>query len=445
MSKLVIDLNKVYRFPDEVEIITYKDKFLAIAPLFANWIVIENNVQKEIFLQLQKGSSIGSIMEQFKYYFEDVNYIVTQLEAREFCTKKVNSNISRIRNLHIYLTNKCNLQCPHCYMFSGTPNDNELTGEEIKNILKEYKKIASGEKITLSGGEPTTRDDFEDILNFAHELGLEIKLLTNGTNIDETNITNISKYISSVQVSIDGFSETSNAIIRGKNNFERALNCVDLFISNNVETSIAVTPFYKDLDQHIDKYVEFAIKLRNKYAGKPFFIKFASELSNGRKIQLTEAQNKKYHEKVKQIQQRIYTEDISLIEFIQTFSENVILENCMFGVFSIASNGDVYLCPEITTLKPIGNVRTESFEEIINMCGKVELYTSVKNISPCNKCEIRYICGGGCRIKEFPVLKNYISIINLENSNLIRECNSKIKERFYELMILSNEYLYVNL
>lgn len=445
MSKLVVDLNKTYKFPEEVKIITYKDRFLAIAPLFANWIVIENNVQKEIFLQFQKGNSIGSIIEQFNSNFEDINYIVTQLEAREFCSKKVSSNINRIRNLHIYLTNKCNLQCPHCYMFSGLPNENELTGEEIKKVIKEYKKFASGERITLSGGEPTVHVDFEDILKFAHELGLEIKLLTNGINIDETNITKISKYISSVQVSIDGFSETSNAIIRGKNNFERALNCVDLFINNNVETSIAVTPFYKDLDRNIDEYVEFALKLRNKYANKPFSIKFASELSSGRKIQLTEAQNKKYYEIVKQIQQRIYTEDISLIEFIQTFNENVILENCMFGVFSIASNGDVYLCPEITTLKPIGNIRTESFEEIINLCRKVELYTSVRNISPCNQCDIRFICGGGCRIKEFPVLKEYISIHNLENLNLVQECNAEKKEHFYELMILSNEYLFVNL
>ena len=34
-------------------------------------------------------------------------------------------------SLHLYLTNACNLRCPHCYMNAGKTGDNELTYEEI--------------------------------------------------------------------------------------------------------------------------------------------------------------------------------------------------------------------------------------------------------------------------------------------------------------------------
>ena len=63
-----------------------------------------------------------SIEETLSHYIGDedaVQEVVTQLEAKRFCTKHVISATEGIRTLHLYLTNKCNLTCPHCYMFAG--------------------------------------------------------------------------------------------------------------------------------------------------------------------------------------------------------------------------------------------------------------------------------------------------------------------------------------
>ena len=91
------------------------------------------------------------------------------------------------------------------------------------------KTIAKGTRLTISGGEPTIRADFLEIVKYASELGLEIKLLTNGALLTETIIETLSQYISSVQISIDGFSEESNATIRGENHFQKALDSLDNF------------------------------------------------------------------------------------------------------------------------------------------------------------------------------------------------------------------------
>lgn len=440
-----IDLNRIYSFPEGTVIIPHKGRFMAVAPKSANWIVMQNGRQKEIFSWLGQGLSISEVIEKNGSHYDDVVDVITQLEARRFCTKNPVSNIDRARSLHLYLTNKCNLRCPHCYMFSGDPNGDELSTEEIKKLISEYRTIAHGKKITISGGEPTVRDDFEDIVDYAHGMGLEIKLLTNGVLLNRETASRISKYVSSVQISVDGFSEQSNSPIRGRGSFGKSLECVDCFVGCGVETSVAVTPPHLHLEHHIDEYAEFAKGLRNKYRGKKFFIKFTAELSDGRSVRLSVADSRAYNDNVKKIQQKIYDEDIDLIEFLQTMQDDVVLENCMYGAFAVASNGDVFLCPEISKLKPVANVRKDDFSDILKTARVAERMTSVDRISPCSDCEIRMICGGGCRIKEIAGLPNAASVSDLENLSLSRRCDPKIKEGFYDLMISSNEYLYVPL
>ena len=75
------------------------------------------------------------------------------------------------------VTEKCNLFCVHCYQKQG---ENELSLQEITSILGQLKE-AGCLKITLTGGEPTLRKDFEDIYRDVHEKGFAITVYTNGT------------------------------------------------------------------------------------------------------------------------------------------------------------------------------------------------------------------------------------------------------------------------
>jgi sulfatase maturation enzyme AslB (radical SAM superfamily) len=64
-------------------------------------------------------------------------------------------------------------------------------------------------------------------------------------------------------------------------------------------------------------------------------------------------------------------------------------------------------------------------------------------LSPCKDCELRYICGGGCRIDEFPDLVNRDSFENIDFDKISqRECDSKVKDKFYDMLIRSNKYFY---
>ena len=61
--------------------------------------------------------------------------------------------------------------------------------------------------------------------------------------------------------------------------------------------------------------------------------------------------------------------------------------------------------------------------------------TSVDNTICCKKCEIRYICGGGCRLK-YKGIKD----AGIHNGEWEYDCEGK--EIIYDKMIKSNEFFF---
>lgn len=446
MPKYVINPCKRYQIPEEISVVNRNGLFLVIAPNIAGWVVLQSKNHLSILFEFKKGASIEEIISNQSFERKDVAYVVTQIEARRFFEKKVSSSTKDGKNLHLYLTNMCNLSCPHCYMFSGKASEDELTTSEIMKLLTDYKTIAHGSNVTLSGGEPTVRRDFDFIVQQASDIGLRVRILTNGALLTHRRLEKLVKYLDSVQISIDGFSEETNAKIRGKGHFEKALSAVKILLSFGVKTSIAVTPPYEILKEHMNDYISFARNLEQRYKGKPLEIKFAGELLSGRLLHPTDNEQKSYLSLIESIQKELNGPDYDVFLFVRQFAQDNIIDNCMFGGLSVASNGDVFFCARTSDLRQIANIRTSSFNEIYLKSIMAERATSVTLLKPCKDCDIRYICGGGCRIEWFPDLVKRDSFDRLDYESILpRKCNDIIKTQFYDLMIRGNKYLYTPL
>ncbi len=77
------------------------------------------------------------------------------------------------------LTNACNLRCKHCHNASGKPLEEELSTEEAIKVLQGMKRDNIFD-VRFSGGEPTQRSDWFEILSESKRLGLATSLNTNG-------------------------------------------------------------------------------------------------------------------------------------------------------------------------------------------------------------------------------------------------------------------------
>lgn len=440
-KNIQIDLSKKYYFPQIIEV-EYKGKILVISPETANWIVLDNENQLKFFRLLQF-NSIQEALSKTQVLNRDSNWVIAQIEARKLDNYVVQNSILDIQSLHFYITNVCNLHCPHCYMKAGERLEEELSIDEIKKVLNEFKQYG-GEKVTFTGGEVSTRKDFIEIVQYAASVGLQIKILSNGVLWRQDMVDDLSDIISSIQFSVDGYDEESNQRIRGVNSFMATLKTIDKFVARGVQVDVAVTPFFDgDLENHIQDYARFAKSLTDKYDGEKFVIRFSHELLDGREIELTEEERSEYGKIIDKIYSAYYGTDVSYYPFIGRFREHRILENCMFGHLSISASGDVFLCSRIPFVASIGNVKTMPMETIMQKARTAQSLSNINNLRPCNKCELKYICGGGCRIDHFPKLTSCSKIEELNPLSIPpRKCSMKEKEYYYDIMIRTNEMLF---
>ncbi len=151
------------------------------------------------------------------------------------------------------ITGRCNLRCKHCCVSAGESIKGEdLSTEELKSVLD--KIIAfDPKKISLSGGEPMIRKDFEEIVTYIHErYSGPLELMTNGTLITRETAQFIGKNFASVSVSLDGVDEATCSIIRGAGTFDACMKGIRILKEEtSCELSISMV-----VCQENEKYVK---------------------------------------------------------------------------------------------------------------------------------------------------------------------------------------------
>ncbi len=435
-----LDPTKIYQMPNTISIKKIKENYLVISIDTANWLLLTNDKQLSMFNFLSDSYSVQELFNAFPDDLQDILSVLTELEAKKF--ESLHVNYPQNNGLYIYLTNKCNQQCNHCYMKAGNVFSNELTMDEIKQILKNFSD-SGGKVVTFTGGEPTLRTDFIEIVKFAKHCNLKTCILSNGLLWDDQFITSIKSFVDEVQISLDGYDAKSYMDVRNMDGFDIVLKTIDLIVKYNIKIAVAISPSFSSLINNQEKYYNFSKLLTEKYENKDFIVKFSTELFEGRNISTTDEENKLYKKisnTIKQSSRLLSDEE----EFALEHEQNTIFNNCGYGGLTVSSTGDIYFCNLIHKCIPQANIRTHTFNEILHLSSNAKKNSDINVLTPCNKCELKYLCGGGCRIKYFPdiitkPIKN--SLVNQKISRKI-SCDQSQKDKIYSLMINSNELFY---
>ena len=85
------------------------------------------------------------------------------------------------------LTQRCNLECAHCYMSAsaGAETRGELTTGECRRVIDEIAEVNPNVFLILTGGEPLLRRDIWDVAGYAAEKRFTTVLGTNGLLLRE--------------------------------------------------------------------------------------------------------------------------------------------------------------------------------------------------------------------------------------------------------------------
>jgi pyruvate formate lyase activating enzyme len=173
----------------------------------------------------------------------------------------------------------CNMRCPYCYNEDVVFGKKQIE-EEIIEFLKTRVGLLDG--VTFTGGEPTLYKNLIPFANKVKKLGFDIKLDTNGINVDIVkNLVkdNLVDYIAldfkapkekfefiTKNNNWDKFRETLLFLIKSKINFE---------VRTTVHTDLLNE---KDINEIIDILV--SMQYRGKYYLQNFFESDKKTLGN---------------------------------------------------------------------------------------------------------------------------------------------------------------------
>ncbi|EHK9051022.1 GTP 3',8-cyclase MoaA [Vibrio vulnificus] len=157
--------------------------------------------------------------------------------------------------LRLSVTDVCNFKCTYClpdgYQPSGQKNSSFLNLAEIRRVVKAFADCGTS-KVRITGGEPSLRKDFTDIIHtVASTQGIKrVATTTNGYRMEK----HIGEWkeagLNQVNVSVDSLDPRMFHQITGENKFHQVMSGIDRAFEVGFEQVKVNVVLMKDLNHN---------------------------------------------------------------------------------------------------------------------------------------------------------------------------------------------------
>ena len=306
----------------------------------------------------------------------------------------------------VAVTYRCNLKCAFCYAGSGctanpTGSSEEMTTEEIKNVLWKIFHQAKVPSVSFTGGEPTLLSELPELIRYAKDLGMRVNLITNGTRITQAAAQTFADHgLDSAQVSLEGVTaETHNAIVRSSRAYEKTVAAVKHLKHAGILTHTNTTITRANMPE----CAEFPRFVKEEFGNDKFSMNLIIPTGSGA---IYEELIVTYAEIGDVIEQIITASQQQGVEFMWYSPVPMCMFNSVVhglgnkgcsacdGLISIGANGDVLPCASYDD--SVGNLLRQDFSEIWQSA-KARNYRDKNLAHPqCRDCDNFSICNGAC-------------------------------------------------
>ncbi len=314
------------------------------------------------------------------------------------------------------LTLRCNMRCRHCGSDAGTRRGHELDSREALELCDSLASLGC-ERLTLLGGEPFIREDWEQLALRLRERGVRVNVITNGwLTADADMVRRIRDAgLTTFAVSVDGYGSRHDDLRRKEGSFDRIVKSFRLAAAQGGLTLAAVTTVTKlsinDLETIYRFLIDEGVRLWQLQVctpqgrlerGDPVLLDhdelrrlsdFIVEKKQEKKLRIDPADNVGYYGKWE-----------LLYGYRSTQWGRVNFWNgCQAGcqVLGVDANGDIKGCLSLPSIPRFieGNIREEPLETIWRKPGAFAYNRefSLDMLSgTCKTCEYRGLCRAGC-------------------------------------------------
>lgn len=114
------------------------------------------------------------------------------------------------------MTNNCNHNCPYCFgYFQREKNKASMTKEEAFDIILQLKKAGAKAITFTGGGDPLVNKNTPLAIEYAHSLGMDVALITNGLELKKEISQRLVKICTWIRISVDADSPETYKLSHG--------------------------------------------------------------------------------------------------------------------------------------------------------------------------------------------------------------------------------------
>ena len=136
----------------------------------------------------------------------------------------------------------CNMNCSYCYNSDlKIKSEGRLSEEEVLDFLK--SRIGKIDGVVITGGEPTINNELPSFIKKIKDLGLLVKLDTNGTNPKMIEYLIDNSLVDYIAMDIKTNPLKYSVVTNTKNNIEDILDSVDIIKNSNIEHEFRTTVY----------------------------------------------------------------------------------------------------------------------------------------------------------------------------------------------------------
>ncbi len=159
------------------------------------------------------------------------------------------------------VTYRCPLHCVFCYNpVNYAANKKELSTDEWKDVLRQARKLGAAQ-LGFSGGEPLVRDDLEELIGEAHQLGYYTNLITSGVGLTEARISKMKDLgLDHIQLSFQDSTKEMNDFLSSTKTFDLKSKVAALIKKYDYPMVLNVVLHRFNLD-HIGRIIEMAVEM----------------------------------------------------------------------------------------------------------------------------------------------------------------------------------------
>ncbi len=303
------------------------------------------------------------------------------------------SNVVHTFTLQWHVTNRCDLNCEHCYDRSERSPLDLDTGRGILDDLGDFCiQSHVGGHVCFSGGNPFLYPDFFELYESAVERGFSTSILANPVSREKLQKLIAIRRPNYFQISLEGLQQHNDSI-RGEGTYRRALKFLDLLDEMNVSSSVMLTLTRDNIDQ--------VIELGDILDGRADYFTFNRLSPVGQGSSLLLPSQEDFEQFLRDYVKAAEDNPVlgfkdNLINVVLDEQEKDLFRGCTgfgcgaaFNFLAVLPDGEVHACRKFPS--PVGNVHENDLATIY-ASDKAEQYR--RGAAGCDGCDIRQVCGG---------------------------------------------------